>query len=543
MKIKFLKHISPAKVLSVIALSVIITGCSDDFLDKQPLDQVSDATFWKNEKDAMLALTGCYDIDAFWAGQDFFNGISLLWLDLAAGEGSEKEHYPDGITDGTLNATNWVTASYWSNTYRKISRCNNFLDHIGDVTMDEQNKAIMTAEIRTLRAYCFFNLALYFGDVPMPEHLLTVEEANSIPQTSKANVWAFVEQELIESYPALPTTRPAADSGRLTAGASLAILGRVQMAQQKWSLAAATYKKIIDSNAYAVYQTGYAQVFWQANENNSEIIWSTQYQEDQYAQVLPQYAYPEAMGGWHQFSPYNELVQSFECTDGKTIEESPLYDWTNPYENRDPRMDFNIMISDRTVFNGTTYVSRPDSNSPDRISRYNWSGYCINKLMDPSFSGNLMNYGGNSIIIRYPEVLLGYLESKLESGEGVTQSVLDETVNLIRNRPGVNMPDVTTADPTQLRAIVRRERKVELAFEGVHYYDILRWGTAAQELNKQFTGMKLTNTPSSYTAYPVDNNGFFIYQKKNFVAGVNELWPIPQTELNINKNLVQNPGY
>lgn len=543
MKIKFLKHISPAKVLSVIALSVIITGCSDDFLDKQPLDQVSDATFWKNEKDAMLALTGCYDIDAFWAGQDFFNGISLLWLDLAAGEGSEKERYPDGITDGTLNATNWVTASYWSNTYRKISRCNNFLDHIGDVTMDEQNKAIMTAEIRTLRAYCFFNLALYFGDVPMPEHLLTVEEANRIPQTSKANVWAFVEQELIESYPALPTTRPAADSGRLTAGASLAILGRVQMAQQKWSLAAATYKRIIDSNAYAVYQTGYAQVFWQANENNSEIIWSTQYQEDQYAQVLPQYAYPEAMGGWHQFSPYNELVQSFECTDGKTIEESPLYDWTNPYENRDPRMDFNIMISDRTVFNGTTYVSRPDSNSPDRISRYNWSGYCINKLMDPSFSGNLMNYGGNSIIIRYPEVLLGYLESKLESGEGVTQSVLDETVNLIRNRPGVNMPDVTTADPTQLRAIVRRERKVELAFEGVHYYDILRWGTAAQELNKQFTGMKLTNTPSSYTAYPVDNNGFFIYQKKNFVAGVNELWPIPQTELNINKNLVQNPGY
>jgi hypothetical protein len=543
MKIKFLKYISPAKLLTVIALSVIVTGCSDDFLDKQPLDEVSDATFWKNENDAMLALTGCYDIDAFWSGQDFFNGISLLWLDLAAGEGSEKERYPDGITDGTLNAANWVTSAYWSNTYRKIARCNNFLDHIGAVQMDEQNKAMMTAEIRTLRAYCFFNLALYFGDVPMPQHLLSVAEANSIPQTSKANVWAFAEQELIESYAALPVIRPAAENGRLTAGASLAILGRVQMAQQKWSLAAATYKRIIDSNAYAVYQTGYAQVFWQANENNNEVIWSTQYQEDQYAQVLPQYAYPEAMGGWHQFSPYNELVQSFECTDGKTIEESPLYDWQNPYENRDPRMDFNIMISDRTVFNGTTYVSRPDSNSPDRISRYNWSGYCINKLMDPTYSGNLMNYGGNSIIIRYPEVLLGYLESKLESGEGVTQSILDETVNLIRNRPTVNMPDVTTVDPAQLRAIVRRERKVELAFEGVHYYDILRWGTAAQELNKQFTGMKLTNTPSSYTAYPVDDNGFFIYQRKSFVAGVNELWPIPQTELNVNRNLVQNPGY
>jgi len=107
----------------------------------------------------------------------------------------------------------------------------------------------------------------------------------------------------------------------------------------------------------------------------------------------------------------------------------------------------------------------------------------------------------------------------------------------------INRPDVTTTDPAQLRAIVRRERKVELAFEGVHYYNILRCGVAAQELNRQFTGMKLTNTPGSYTAYPVDAQGFYIYQSRYFVAGVNERWPIPQTEKNSNGNHVQNPGY
>lgn len=97
-----------------------------------------------------------------------------------------------------------------------------------------------------------------------------------------------------------------------------------------------------------------------------------------------------------------------------------MYNSANSYDNRDPRLDYTIMISDRTVFQGKTFVSRPDSNSPDRITRYNWSGYCINQFMDPSFSGNLMNYGGNWCIIRYAEVLLGYLESKLETSDAVS---------------------------------------------------------------------------------------------------------------------------
>jgi hypothetical protein len=105
------------------------------------------------------------------------------------------------------------------------------------------------------------------------------------------------------------------------------------------------------------------------------------------------------------------------------------------------------------------------------------------------------------------------------------------------------MPAVTTTDPTALRTIIRRERRVEFAFEGLRYYDILRWGIAATELNRQFTGMKLTTDPANYTDYPVDADGYFIYQKRNFKAGVNELWPIPQTERDINKNLTQNTGY
>ena len=193
------------------------------------------------------------------------------------------------------------------------------------------------------------------------------------------------------------------------------------------------------------------------------------------------------------------------------------------------------MISDRTTYKGQTYKAHPDStNSPDRMSKYPvWSGYSINKYMDPTISGNIGNYGGNWNIIRYAEVLLSYLESKLESGAAIDQALLDQTINKVRGRQSVNMPPVTITDPTELRKIVRRERRVEFAFEGLRYYDILRWEIAVQELNRQFTGMKLTNDPANYTKYPVDNEGYFMIHKRSFKVGVNEFWPIPQSERNM----------
>jgi starch-binding outer membrane protein, SusD/RagB family len=542
MKKIYLNIISLQIKIAVVLLTALSVGCKEDFFDKQPLDALADATFWKTESDAQLALVGCYSTGAGWSGEDFWTARSLLYLDLMAGNGSEKELIPDHVTDGTLNSTYWVTSAYWQHGYEKITTCNNFLDHIGDITMDEEKKAMMIAEVRTIRAYQYFNLALYFGDVPLVERVLSVEEANSVTRTSKEQVWAFVETELKESYPNLPITRPDDENGRITAGAALAILGRLQMAQQDWPEAVATYETVIDNNANDI-DPNFRELFWIAGEFSNEIILSSQYQEDVYGHVLPQYLYPETWGGWHQFSPYNELVQTFECIDGKTIEESPLYDPNNPYDNRDPRLDYSIMISDRTVFNGQTFVSRPNSTSPDRFNRYNWSGYCINKFMDEDLTENLGNYGGNWTIIRYAEVLLSYLESKLESGAAIDQALLNQTINKVRGRASVNMPPVTTTDPTELREIIRRERRVEFAFEGLRYYDILRWDIAAEELNRQYTGMKLTNDPQNYNDFPVDDEGFLIYQQRNFKEGINELWPVPQSEIDINKNLTQNPGY
>jgi len=403
----------------------------------------------------------------------------------------------------------------------------------------------MIGEVRTIRAYNYFNLGLYFGDVPLIQKILTVDEANSVTRTPRTDVWSFCENELKAAAAVLPVSVSADRLGHMTSASALAILGRLQLAQKKWADAATTYKTIIDFNYYAI-DARYRELFLNAGENSREIIMSMQYIRDTYNHALLQYLTPETWGGWHQYSPFNELVEAYECKDGKTIAESPLFDKNNPYNNRDPRLDFNIMISDRTSFRGQVYSAKPGTTLPDRLNQYPgvWSGYAIYKFLedDPTVA-NTNNDGNNFPLIRYAEVLLGYLEAKLEAGNAIDQALLDATINKVRGRAAVAMPPVTTTDPTALRTIIRRERRVEFAFEGIRYFDCLRWGIIGSENNQQFTGMKLTNDPANYKDYPVNANGYYIYKKRNFVVGKNELWPIPQSERDLNKNLAQNPGY
>lgn len=538
-------YIYKVSVMMGFTCLTAILGCKKNLLDTQPLSSISDATFWKTANDATLALNGVYDSGAGFTGYNFWAGTSMVNLDLMAGNGSEKELIPDNFTNGTLNSTYSFVGSYYSQAYSQITRCNNFLANIDRVTMDGAQKAVMVGEVKTIRAYNYFNLALYFGDVPLVQRLLTVDEANSVARTPKETVWSFCETELRAAATALPVSVSADRLGHLTSASALAILGRLQLAQKKWNDAAASYKMIIDFNYYSI-DPRYRELFLNAGENSREIIMSMQYIRDTYNHALLQYLTPETWGGWHQYSPFNELVETYECKDGKTITESALYDKNNPYNNRDPRMDFNIMISDRTSFRGRVYSAKPGTTLPDRLNQYPgvWSGYSIYKFLedDPAVA-TTNNTGNNFPLIRYAEVLLGYLEAKLEGGGGVDQALLDATINKVRGRAAVAMPPVTSTDPSTLRTIIRRERRVEFAFEGIRYFDCLRWGIIGSENNQQFTGMKLTNDAANYKDYPVNANGYYLFRKRNFITGKNELWPIPQSERDLNKNLTQNPGY
>lgn len=536
------------------------TSCTD-ILEKQPPTSISDGNFWTGESDALLALVGCYKFPSGWTHEDFATPQGLLYLDFAGGHGTEKENFTTlGMASSNTMATSGNTLGYWSNAYSQIAHYNTFLDNIGKCPMDETKKALWAAEVKCLRSYYLFYLAFHWGNIPMPLTTLSVSDANSISQTPQATVYAQIEKDLTGAITLLPDTRNAKEYGRFTKSAARVLLSRLYLAQNKWTEAASTLKTIIDSGLYQLDRrngdSSYEKLFQIGGETSPEMIFCIQYMKDNITTSRYIYLTPEYLGGWHQFAPYNELVKAYFCTDGKDITKSSVYNENDPYVNRDLRLYASIFLPPLgsykgTVFNGKTYNCFLGANKSDSYNRYTlFNGYCPKKGLDATVTDLYSTYTYTPLM-RYAEVLLSYLEAINESAPStVTQSMLDKTINDIRNRvnlPAIQLSEVNTQ--ALLRDAVRKERRVELAFEGFRYFDVLRWGTALQELNHTFTGVKLSDDPtapnyrgSGSTASPVDENMYYKFETRAWDSH-NRYFPIPQNDLNINKNLTQNPGY
>ncbi|GHT43265.1 glycan metabolism protein RagB [Bacteroidia bacterium] len=536
-------------VISICIMLMVILGvtsCED--LNKYPLDSLSTGTFWKTETDAMLGLTGIYNNPHLQGNYNFWSQLGCLYLfEATTDNGFEKDNQVTDINNGYLASTYGAIRNAWVDAYQKIARCNNLIDNIDAVAMNPDKLAAMKSEARVIRAHDYFYLSFYWGDVPFTTHLLSVNEANNIARTPKSEVVAFVIKELQESIEKLPVTRPDSEYGRITKGGALAILGRVFLAEKRWEDAKAVYKQIIDLGIYII-DPRFKEIFEEKGETSKEHILVSVRMQDLFGTPMQRGCLGFDFGGYHWFSPYNELVEDFECIDGKPISESPLYNPENPYKDRDPRLYKTIGINGLSVIKGKLYISHPDSSAvtyQDQVTRRPWSGYLLNKFIDEGYTGNIISYGGDFPMIRYAEVLLSYLEACVESHTTITQSLLDETINKVRGREAVKMPPVTETDPVKLTAILRRERRVELAWEGLRLYDLFRWHTAHVNLKGTFTGMKVCSKAdaANYKTVKVDAKGYYYCEETNFRENVDYLWPIPQTERDVNPNLTQNPGY
>lgn len=477
--------------LCALAISLVTTGCSD-LLDKEPPSAISDGSFWTGEGDAMLALTGCYRFQTGWSHDDFATPQGLLYLDFAGGNGTEKENFSTLMASSNTVATNGNLRWYWGNAYTQIAKYNTFLENITDCPMEESK----------------------------------------------------------EEY------------GRFTRGAAKVLLSRLYLAQERWVDAATVLRSVIDSGIYELDrrngEDSYEKLFQIGGEYSPEIIFCIMGIKDLYTNSRYQYLYPEAAyGGWHQFSPYNELVKEYFCADGKDIKTSEVYDENDPYVNRDLRLYASIFLPplgsyEGTKYNDIIYDCFKGANTADSYNKFAlFNGYCPKKGCDPSITNNLGSTPTYTPIMRYAEVLLSYLEAVNESQpNAVDQNLLDLTINDIRDRVklvGIKKTDVATQE--LVREAVRKERRVELAFEGLRYYDVLRWGIAEKELNHTFTGVKLSDDPqarnyrgSGVTASPVDEDMYYQFEKRTWSAH-NRYFPIPQNDLNVNKNLKQNEGY
>ncbi|NQX42208.1 Starch-binding associating with outer membrane [Pedobacter steynii] len=542
-------------LLPLLILSGSLSSCRKE-LDKTPLDQFSNESFWTSEPNVMLALAGVYrgniqmsvnPTGAEFSATDWWSYHGLLYTEFATDNAYDRRGDNSGfntLTNGTLTATNGYLSNYWTASYARIARCNYFLENISKAALAPALMNRMVAEVRFIRACQYFYLSQFFGAAPLVKNTLTLSEANTVKKATKTEVQDFAEAEFKEVAPLLPRSGQLAGSerGRATNQASLAFLGRLYLAEEKWALAASTYKQIIDFNDNVI-DPNFESLFNGTNETSKEIIFATQYQQDLAPNAMMQHNYPAKLGGFMLDCPLGSLVESYEFTDGAPFSfTDPRYNAGNPGENRDPRLKYTVLYNGQP-FKNIIYNSNPDdASSPDQLTTSKQgtrTGFALKKFNSEAFSGgDLQNSGIDLPIIRYAEVLLGYLEAKLENGEGSDQALLDATINKVRGRSGVNMPRVTEMNTVALRTILRRERRNELALEGIRYWDLLRWKTIGQVLNGDFYGAAFPgakNLRKKGTA--TDPYSRWYVTSKAFRVGIDELWPVPQSEVSINPNL------
>ncbi|MGL4779931.1 MAG: RagB/SusD family nutrient uptake outer membrane protein [Bacteroidales bacterium] len=523
-------------------------GCS---LDRYPLDKFSEEAFWTSEENAIIALTGIYKSNIVfnqpeYNNSDWWSYGGLIFLEFASDNAYDRRGSNSNfhkISNGGLLANNPYIKNYWSNSYAKIARCNRFLEGISQIPAPEARKKELEAEARFIRATQYFYLASYFQDVPLVTRILTIEEANTISKTSRAEIIGFITDELRFASEYLPRFKDLKTSGRASKQAALAFLGRTLLMDKQFKEAVTTYQTIIDFGDNII-DPNYSAIFKVENENSKENIFSIEYLQDLAGNAMPRHGYPVKDGGWCLINPIADLFEAYSFSDGTDFSyESPLYESDNLGKNRDPRLNYTLYY-DKALFAGSIYDCHPDGNSKDKVGagQTTQTGFLMRKFYDENYKGNTESYGANIPVIRYAEILLSYLEAKLEAGDPIDQNLLDQTINKIRNRESVNMPHISLQNNHDLREIIRNERRVEFAMEGIRYWDLLRWNIAHINLNKDIYGAPFSNAKNINKKKV---NGVFITDKydrwyvneRKFRKDIDYKWPIPQSEQDINPNL------
>lgn len=505
------------KKLKYIIVAVFFLGslnsCSDDFINVDNKEVLTEESFWQTEDHAMQALTAAYGAmqsatGSKWAFfEEMYTALAYRADDVV---NNTAETYGRSLANFTNTTEESGPFNVWRASYAGIGRANQILQQVPEMeALSAETKKGIIAEAKFLRAYYYFWLVTGFENVPLIT-TFSGDLENLFPgQAATADVWTQIETDLSEAETDLPTSYSSEWKGRATRGAAKALLGKVYLFQEKWSDAESKLQEVTGMG-YALLPN-YADNFNGNAENGNESVFEIQFTGDRSngndeRQVFNFQVSPYAFGGWELFYPSQWLVDEMktDLTAGGEISdrvyESIFFD--------DPNSEMYSRADDAV----RTYASvSGDLNHPKYFKKY-------------AFNQDTNFYNGTNIsIIRYADVLLMYAEALNENNK--TPLAIDQ-VNIVRQRGGAEPLGVMTKE--ELRAQIRHhERPVELAMEyGIRWFDLYRWqrGSTATESIK--TTLEAHNKPGA------DN-----FQDKHIV------FPIPLQEININENLNQNPGW
>jgi hypothetical protein len=558
------------KIVCIFSAALLLAGCN--FLDFDETSGIYNREdMYKTYSNIQKMLTNIY---GYMPGKDIVD-ISDAMRDC----GSDDAEFGDpGATVQRYNNGNWSALSTvdtkWS-LYNAIRSANEFLESIQDVDISIykydakyqqwlEHLKYYPYEARLLRAYYLFELARRYGDIPVPDKMLTIEEANSISKTPFDDVVDFIVAECDECAANLPSTYIGMlgdEYGRVTKGFAMAVKAKTLLYaasplfngsgdQQKWQRAAKAAQDLIDSGLYRLDPAEKANNFSQSPEVVLQILRSE-------SQSFEAYNFPVRftegkrtyMSGTY---PTQNLVDAFQTAGGYDITltadgwqtDDPNFNVNRPYEGRDPRFERTILANGmpfkgsviETFVGGADYsATRADLGSP--------TGYYLRRYIqeETSFTPEASLSKKHSwIVYRYAEALLSYAEAANEyfrdpdKTDGTLHLSARQAINQVRANAG--MPDITVSGYEAFKEAVQREWRVEFAFEDHRFWDVRRWkiGSSTQS---QIDGVNILKTGDKF------EYSRMMVERRTWADRM-YLYPIPQQELFCNENLnPQNSGW
>lgn len=558
------------KLFYILSVALLATGCNFLDFDESSSDYSRD-DMYLTYSNIQKMLTNIYGYMPNKNIYDVSDALRDCGCDDA--EYGDPDASVQRFTNGTWSALNTVDDK-WSTMYSGIRSANEFLESIKTVDLSMyqydtkyqrwlEHLKYYPYQAKVLRAYYFFELARRYGDIPMPLTMLTAEEANMIEKTPFDEVIDFIVTECDEAAKNLPDTYVGLlddETGRVTRGFALAVKTKALLYaasplhnpsgdKSKWEKAAAAAKEIMDLNVYRLDPDEKAN-----NYTSQEVIFAIMRSESSSFEL---YNFPvrftEGQRTYISGSyPTQNLVDAFQTANGYDITlgsdgwqtSDPDFDITKPYEGRDPRFA-RAILADGMSFKGSTietFVGGKDY-SATRNDLGTPTGYYLRRYIQESTSfipENTVTNKHQWIVYRYAEALLTYAEAMNEylgdptTTEGEFSISALEALNMVRANAG--MPDVTVTSQSDFREAVRREWRVEFAFEDHRFWDVRRWNIG-QATQGQIDGVEITRSggKSEYKRMTVETRTWSARQN---------LFPIPQSELFCNPNLnPQNTGW
>lgn len=559
---------------------LFLTFFSCNTLDLNPLSEGSSENWYNDATEVEMAVSYLFSGGRFYNYEFFQN----QYTDRHTDDWTRRLEVTE-ISGGTINSQSSMVNETWEKAYNCIAAANRILLNLDKAAsrISPEKLNFYAANARFARATKYAELIFLFGDVPFYTEILSIDEAFAMGRTPKEEILTAIYEDYDFGATHLPLSYGASENRFATKGAALAMKARIALYMHDYAVARDAAKACIDLGAYELLED-YEDIY--KVPNSKESIFNFPRSINLGTQLpgggINRDIVARTAGGNSSHNPSWDLLLSYLCTDGQTIDKSPLFNPRDPFKNRDPRCAATL-VPFGTMWLGFGFQPHPDSMTvynaatgqmvPNQDNRavQQWSSF--NGLVwKKKVNLNLLSVGAehDNIIMRYADVLLMYAEAKVELNE-IDQSVLD-AMNQVRARAykvsyqqTSLYPAVTTTSQTELRKLIRIERRMEFAFEGLRYPDLIRWRVAEKALNRPVYGMLdveelrekvvkkglwfFGDTPK------IDEDGLpdlsALYEQgviklltpRTFDTSKQYLWPIPASEIIINKNLRQNNGY